>query len=229
MFTEPTLLISSSQPIEFNLLSITYDGLNSAVNINLPISISILILIFISILTFRRIGSVFKNFKTEEITIKEPFTGTQIKIKTNSEDKKIAHRIWTELVTRKAALPFQRDKDVIIEVYDSWHTLFKCTREQISAIPVEKLSGREKADIEKLIDISTKVLNEGLRPHLTEWQAKYRVWYESAKADCQDKGMSPQELQRTYPHYEQLVSDMENVNSKLQLFAEELKKIVRGT
>ena len=60
-----------------------------------------------------------KSFNTEEITITEPFTKTKVKLKANIEDKKIAHKIWTELITRKAALPFERDKDVITEVYDS--------------------------------------------------------------------------------------------------------------
>ncbi|OED94281.1 hypothetical protein [Vibrio breoganii] len=77
-----------------------------------------------------------------------------------------------------------------------------------------------------MIDISTKVLNEGLRPHLTEWQAKYRAWYELAK-DASN-GKSPQELQREYPEYSQLVDDTASVNMKLKEFADELKKIVRA-
>lgn len=219
---------STTPPIEVNILSIVIDGFNSVLKVNLPISFLVTIAIIILALIFKKSIIGFKGFGTEEVTIKEPFTGTQIKIKANTEDKKIAHRIWTELVTRKAALPFQRDKDVIIEVYNSWHTLFQCVREQISSIPVEKLSGREKKDIERLIDISTKVLNEGLRPHLTEWQAKYRSWYENAKSTDNNKSKSPQEIQREYPHYDHLVSDIEGVNRKLMLFADELKKIVRA-
>ncbi|MCJ8352353.1 hypothetical protein [Moritella sp.] len=115
-----------------------------------------------------------------------------------------------------------------MEIYNSWHTLFQCVREQIAVIPVEKLRGREKTDIEQLIDISTNVLNEGLRPHLTEWQAKYRAWYELAKDSNDNKSKSPQEIQRQFPQYDQLVSDIENVNSKLKEFADELKKIVRA-
>lgn len=215
-----------TQPVEFNILSVTFDSFNTALNVNLPISVSLLFAAVIVVVGLKNLIGGFKGFGTEEVTIKDPFTGTEVKIKANAEDKKVAHRIWTELVTRKAALPFQRDKDVIVEVYDSWHTLFQCVREQIAAIPVEKLRGREKEDIESLIDISTKVLNEGLRPHLTEWQAKYRAWYESAKAA--NNGKSPQELQREYPEYSQLVDDITSVNRKLKEFADELKKIVRA-
>lgn len=219
----------ANQPIELNIISITIDGVSSALKINIPIPLIIISLLVLFFLLFKVIQPTLKNYKADEITIREPFTGTQIKIKPSLEDKKIAHRIWTELVTRKAALPFQRDKDVIIEVYDSWHTVFQCVREQIAALPVEKLCGREKKDTEKLIDISMMVLNDGLRPHLTEWQAKYRAWYKLAREDDSNKSASPQDIQRTYVYYEQLVSDIENVNKKLQLFADELKTFVRST
>ena len=219
---------SATQPVEFNVISVTIDGLSTALKVNLPVSVSLAIAVILLGLLLKSIIGGFKGVGAEEVTIRDPFTGTQIKIKANAEDKKIAHRIWTELVTRKAALPFQRDKDVIVEIYNSWHTLFQCVREQIAAIPVEKLRGREKADIEQLIDISTKVLNEGLRPHLTEWQAKYRAWYELAKDSNDNKSKSPQEIQREFPQYDQLVSDIEDVNGKLKNFADELKKIVRS-
>ncbi|WP_139392818.1 hypothetical protein [Aeromonas hydrophila] len=217
-----------TQPIELNIASISLDGFNSALKINIPVPLLITIALILFIILFKKIQPALKNYKADEITIKEPFTGTQIKIKPSIEDKKIAHKIWTELVTRKAALPFQRDKDVIIEVYDSWHTLFQCVREQIAALPVEKLSGKEKKDTENLIDISMMVLNDGLRPHLTEWQAKYRSWYKVEREKECNKSTSPQDIQRTYVYYEQLVSDIENVNRKLQLFSDELKKFVRS-
>lgn len=226
MSTSDTLPTAVNQPMEFNLISVTFDGFDTVLNLNLPVSVSLILTIFITVVVLKKLFGRVKGFTTEEVTIKDPFTGTQIKVKANIEDRKIAHRIWTELVTRKAAIPFQRDKDVIVEVYDSWHTLFQCVREQIAAIPVEKLRGREKEDIEALIDISAKVLNEGLRPHLTEWQAKYRAWYDSAKET--NNGKSPQELQRDYPYYSQLVDDIEIVNQKLKSFADELKKIVRA-
>lgn len=220
--------MGDAQALEFNILSVTIDGLSTTLNLNIPVSVSLTLVVLLVFFFFRKISPEFKGFRTDEITVKEPFTGTEVKIKANTEDIKIAHRIWTELITRKAAIPFQRDKDVIVEVYDSWHTLFQCVREQISVIPVEKLRGREKVDIEQLIDISTKVLNEGLRPHLTEWQAKYRSWYANAQNEEQYGELTPQELQRKYPLYDELVSDIESVNSKLSVFADELKKIVRA-
>ncbi len=61
----------------------------------------------------------------------------------NVEDLQIAHRIWTELVTRKAAIPIDPDHDVIVEVYDSWYTLFTKVRELVANLPAD-LVRREK-------------------------------------------------------------------------------------
>jgi len=147
------LEVINSQSKTVDIVTITVDGMNTALNLNLPIlCLSVVALILVFILFRIAIWGV-KGFKAEEITITEPFTKTKIKIKANIEDKKVAHRIWTELITRKAALPFQREKDVITDVYDSWHTLFQCIREQISLIPVEKLNGRQKIDTELLISM----------------------------------------------------------------------------
>lgn len=229
-FQQASQADTSASPIpdSINLLTVTLDGFNSTITLNLPTTIILILLIILSVLLVRLCLFGLKSFNTEEITIIEPFTKTKVKLKANIEDKKIAHKIWTELVTRKAALPFERDKDVITEVYDSWYSLFQCVREQIASIPVEKLNGRQKDDVEKLIDISTKVLNEGLRPHLTEWQAKYRAWFENAKIESVNAGKPPQEIQRHFEQYEQLVSDLVSVNKNLVTFADELKKIVRA-
>src|SRR5690349_12778333 len=52
-----------------------------------------------------------------------------VQLRPNWEDIQIAHKIWTELVTRKAAIPIDPDHDVIVEVYDSWYGLFQRIRQ----------------------------------------------------------------------------------------------------
>src|SRR5436309_1625407 len=47
----------------------------------------------------------------------------KVELRPNIEDIQIAHRIWVELITRKAALPIDPEHDVIFEIYDSWHAL----------------------------------------------------------------------------------------------------------
>jgi hypothetical protein len=135
----------------------------------------------------------------------------------NEEDIQIAHQLWTELITRKAAIEIIPDEDIIVEVYDSWYELFKKTRELIAAIPAYSV---QVQSTKELIRISTETLNEGLRPHLTKWQAKYK--------EENLKEMSPQELQRKYPEYDELMEDMKRVNIELIEYASQLKKIVQA-
>jgi len=142
----------------------------------------------------------------------------------NDQDIQIAHRIWTELVTRKAALPIDPEYDVIVEVYDSWYHLFTKVRELISDIPADLL--RTEQSTKEVVRIATETLNEGLRPHLTKWQAKYRNWY-SANSD-KLKEITPQQLQQQYPDYESLVQDIIVLNGLLIQYSFELKKIVEG-
>lgn len=142
----------------------------------------------------------------------------------NAQDIQIAHRIWTELITRKAALPFDPNEDVILEVYNSWYKLFSIIRVLISDIPADLLRSHEST--REIVRISTVTLNDGLRPHLTKWQAKYRKWCEYN--DDKYKDLTPQEMQRKYPQYNDLVGDIVSLNKQLVQYAGELKKIVDG-
>ncbi len=160
----------------------------------------------------------------EPVEVKVPFGGIDVKIVPNYEVLKIAHQAWTELITRKAGLKFDENDDVIVEVYDSWYKLFGEIRTMIRTIPAHKL--RESEDAQKLVEILLASLNEGLRPHLTRWQARFRRWYTAALAQHSD--LSPQEVQRLYPQYQALVDDLKKVNDEMVKFAEQLQAIAQG-
>ena len=112
----------------------------------------------------------------------------KVQFRPREEDLNIAHKIWTELVTRKAALPIDPEHDVLAEVYNSWYALFGRVRDLISEIPARSV--REDPATRELVRISTESLNKGLRPHLTRWQARFRTWY--ASQDDALKTMTPQ-------------------------------------
>jgi len=171
---------------------------------------------------FYRFYSHTKKYKLVKVTLKIAGIG-DAEFTPNDEDIQIAHQIWTQLVTRKAALKVDPEKDVIVEIYDSWYSMFSITRELISAIPIKYL---DAYSTKQLISITTEVLNLGLRPHLTTWQAKYRNWYKHNEEELQSK--SPQELQKEYPEYEALIADMLSVNENLIDYAEQLKKIIEA-
>jgi hypothetical protein len=141
------------------------------------------------------------------------------------EDIQIAHQIWTELVTRKAAIPFNPKDDVITEVYDSWYALFQRTRQLIGDIP-GKCIRRDKST-QQIVKIATETLNLGLRPHLTKWQARYRNWWHNSEDAL--KRTTPQEHQKTFPQYAELVEEMLVVNTQMIEYAAQLHKIVTGT
>lgn len=138
----------------------------------------------------------------------------------NNKDKEIAYKLWVELSTRKIGLLFDKDNDVIIETYNSWYEFFKIARELMKEIPVQSLS--KNIDI---VNLTEKVLNKELRPHLTKWQAKYRKWYE-IKSKGDDR--TPQEIQKDYEGYEELVKELLEVNKHMLEYKEILHKIAEN-
>lgn len=144
---------------------------------------------------------------------------SNIKLSYDKKDQEIAYKLWVELSTRKIGIPFDEENDVIKEVYDSWYEFFKTARELLKDLPVNKISYSSD-----LIELTEKVLNVGLRPHLTKWQAKFRRWY-GKNEPSEDESRTPQEIQRSYPEYSLLMEDLINTNEKMIEYKELMKKI----
>ncbi|MCL6506684.1 MAG: hypothetical protein K6T59_06640 [Bryobacteraceae bacterium] len=149
----------------------------------------------------------------------------KVKIRPSYEDIHVAHKAWVELVTRKAALPFDKDHDVISEVYNSWYALFQEMRSLTKTIPAERVRGSK--DTQELVRLLVDALNKDLRPHLTQWQARFRHWYEDALKKSTER--SPQEIQRDFPQYQELVDDLIKVNKQLVEYAEVIRRIAHGS
>ncbi|WP_139489451.1 hypothetical protein [Brevibacillus dissolubilis] len=179
--------------------------------------------IFIGIICL--IIHLFQSYNPGKITVSAPFGIGSFEIDRSALSGKeldIAWKLYVQLSTRKAAIPINEEDDLITGVYDSWYELFKSTREYLLEMPAQDLAGNDNA--QKIVNLSLEVLNQGLRPHLNKWQAKYRMWYEEALQDPANKGLTPQEIQRKYPHYEEVITDMKRVNGELVKYAEELKR-----
>lgn len=161
--------------------------------------------------------AILKTVRIEEATI--GIGNSSITIKYDGCIKEIAYKIWIELTTRKIGIKFNEDDDVISEVYDSWYEAFKVIRNLLEGIPAERIG-----DAKGLVDLTTKVLNHGLRPHLTMWQARFRAWYSKAITD--KAGLSPQEIQKEYPEYQSLVTDLKKTNDIMIRYADELKRLI---
>ena len=168
----------------------------------------------------------YRRIRELEIDGAEIGIGNQkIVLKPNIVDSQIAYKIWVELSTRKIGIPIELEKDVIVEIYDSWYTFFQITRELIKEIPVTKLKRRETRDIVKL---SIDVLNYGVRPHLTHWQARFRRWYENELSSEGQTVDSPQDIQTRYPNYDDLTSDLIEINRKLIQYRDAMRKLAFG-
>lgn len=189
---------------------------------------------FIIILIIISIGLIYvaakkireKNYPLTELEV-EISGSPRATFKARRDDSTlyIANRIYIELITRKAALPIEKS-DVIIEIYDSWYSLFTILRDEIKSVPGHYLRGHDSTTA--LIGLTTKILNEGLRPHLTSYQAKFRKWYEKEMEKDENVNLTPQEIQVKYPDYDELIMDMKEVNNILKKYSNELKKLIKG-
>ena len=165
------------------------------------------------------------NTKEISLTLNLPVVKGEYKIQPNYKNLEIAHRIYVELITRKAAVPFVEEHDVIAEVYDSWYYLFGIIRKEIKEISGETLYHEGESD--ELVRMASDILNEGLRPHLTKYQARFRKWYKEEWENS--NGKSPQEIQKGYPDYDALVKDLKTVNGYLIDYKDQLKKFIRDS
>ena len=150
-----------------------------------------------------------RTIKTKEIfNLKKG--GIKIELEQDTEIRNFANRIYIELITRKAGLPIDEEKDVIEEIYDSWYKLFCIIRDELKALPAKCF--KSQPDTETAPAIALNILNNILRPHLTEHQAKFRDWLKIAKGNEEFKILTPQELQRKYPEYKVLMKSLKNTN-----------------
>ena len=156
-----------------------------------------------------------KSMSIEEFNL--GIGNSMVKLVYNKKDQEVAYKLWVELSTRKIGLPFDEENDVIVEVYDSWYEFFKIARATLKEIPAERIPYSND-----LITLTEKVLNEGLRPHLTKWQAKFRSWYKNASNNGE---LSPQEIQNQYSDINLLISDLKETNEHMIEYTRLMRKI----
>lgn len=164
-----------------------------------------------------------RRFPSSSVSIGLPFGLGSRTYDTSPKDRIVAWKLYVQLATRKAALPFDEEHDLITEVYDSLFTLFGIIRELLLELPPREFERKEGVS-----SLMLRVLNDGLRPHLTRWQSDFRHWWDSALVSEENRGKPQQEVQRQYPHYKQLVEDLKVTNTELSKFADELLGIARA-
>lgn len=211
-----------------NVLSLVWDRSEHTLLLSASIWVLVIAIVLGALLVGCRIyagGFTFANFEIDQADIgigDQKFT-----FKPNLTDKQVAYAIWVELSTRKIGLPIDFENDVISEIYDSWHGFFTVTRDLVKGIPAQKV---RRDSTQKIIRLSIEVLNEGLRPHLTQWQARFRHWYERElrKYDESDGSevLDPQLIQEKFPKIAELKQDMDRVNQSLMKYRQKMYQLV---
>ena len=201
-----------------NLFNIELESWNIiVVKLNWLAVIILLIVLLVLCIIFKKCMKLVNKYF---VTINEVNLGignSSIKLSYSKKDQEIAYKLWVELSTRKIGLPFDQENDVIKEVYDSWYDFFKIARELLKEIPLSRIPYSSD-----LIQLTEKVLNMGLRPHLTMWQARYRKWYDEA---LKEKSGTPQDIQKLYPEYSMLIEDLLKTNEKMIEYKKLMGKI----
>lgn len=182
---------------------------------------SIVIALLLAVRTFGPWKGTWKRLEIDQAQL--GLGNQKLILRPNETDRQIAYQIWIELSTRKIGLPVDLEDDVILEVYDSWYDFFSVTRELLKQVPVSKF---RRKDTEQIIRLSVDVLNTGLRPHLTKWQARFRNWHRHALSEGQQLVKSPQETQKEFPDYASLKQDLETVSERLIKYREKMYELM---
>jgi len=184
-----------------------------------------IILILCLAVYFIKYKKIFFNFEIVEMQIKLGNVGN-IKLRPNTQVRQIAYQIWVEIKTRKIGLKIDEENDVIVEVFDSWYTFFTLTRKMMHNIPVSLTSNKDTLE---LIHVIIKVLNDGLRPLLTKWQARFRKWYDMKLQDGTYNKKSPQVIQREFSEFNMMIQELSRAQIEIDEFANELCRLAFGT
>jgi hypothetical protein len=211
-----------------SLIALSIDRVTWSITLTVSLWIAALMLLLLAgWLTWRWKAGGFslRHFEIDQAEI--GVGNAKLRFKPNLTDRQVAYAVWIELSTRKIGLPIDFEHDIIYEIYDSWYNFFTVTRDLLKGIPVGQVKNQST---QAIIKLSIEVLNEGLRPHLTRWQARFRRWYERElkKTDVSDAEavIDPQDIQSRFPLYGELRGDMERVNQSLIRYRAKMRELV---
>lgn len=189
----------------------------------IAVVVLVLVLVLLGWLVKRSWFGFAKSFEMDEAEI--GIGSGKLKFKPNLTDRQVAYAIWVELSTRKIGLEINLKDDVVSEIYDSWYQFFSVTRDLLKTVPVQRVSDPSTRQI---VVLSISILNEGLRPHLTIWQARFRRWFDRKMTDDTRADDPPQIVQAEFPAFAELTQDLLGVNKKLIAYRQAMQRLVYG-
>lgn len=220
---------SPTAAAELNIFSLSWLPETWSLDIQIGMPVAIVVSLLIVLVVLWRAWPLLRRADLMEIDQTAIGVGdATISFRPNLTDRQVAYAIWVELSTRKIGLSIDLDDDVITEIYDSWYTYFSVTRDLIKTVSVSKV---RHPSTRKIINLSIDVLNNGLRPHLTKWQARYRHWYDNQVERIDEKAtertvLDPQVIQQKFPKYDELKADLLAVNARLIAYRNSMQSLV---
>jgi hypothetical protein len=212
-----------------SLLSLSWDNVASSLDLSISWWILLALVVLFGAAALWRWWSGGFALRSFEIDQAEIGVGSsKFRFKPNLTDRQVAYDIWVELSTRKIGLPIDFEHDVVAEIYDSWFNFFKVTRELLKTVPVSQF---QRPSTQAIVSLSIEVLNEGLRPHLTRWQARFRHWYDRElkryDEEPSEDVMDPQQIQARFPQFGELRDDMRRVNQALIRYRSKMHELIQ--
>jgi hypothetical protein len=138
-------------------------------------------------------------------------------------DRQCAWQLYTEIVTRVAVSGKRKDDtasdfsgEVLVESLSSLHVFFQEARTIMKTFPIGKLKEKQQSHLGALIH---DLLADVLRPFLEKWQADLRSWWESQERSGKDWF----ELQKKYPHYDDILKDWMQIRKLMRKLEHKLR------
>lgn len=159
---------------------------------------------------------------TRDLAIALP-GGNSLTVNVAKSDRLAAWRIYSQIKTRVAAIDFNEKYDSVLLVHESLYKVFDVIRTEISEIPIDRVK-KNRADA--MVDFYLGILNEGIRPHLTQWHIPLKQWVENEQKKHPDQSIL--ELEQRYPRRKELLESLAAMNNRMKSYSNELLRIAKG-
>jgi hypothetical protein len=151
----------------------------------------------------------------DEVSVSLPFGIGSAKWKADPTEQNAAWSLYVELVTRIAVQSLSSDQGLLREALNSLYTLFGTTRE------VLKSSGpKVGASRHSVGGIAIAVLNNGLRPFMSQWHPVLEEW----EAQRPDK-VSKKVHEQNWTEAPRMRQELDELRNDLEQYAIALAKI----
>lgn len=150
--------------------------------------------------------------RAKELEVTLPFGIGKITFVADEVQQRAAWSLYVELETRVAVQELNPEHGLLREALSSLYLLFDITRTILKDV------GPEVSDGEKSLGpIAIKVLNQGLRPFLSEWHPRL-----CDHEDRRPAGVSKLKHERSWEQYQELRAALTVLQRDLRIYADML-------